>query len=765
MADLSPKQEATLELYRRGELSPEKAGAVKELISRGVWPDPGGDDPSVPQRLPSYGEAAQPKPAATQNPETAGPVGMISDAATMSVNDAARRLKATWGAAKRMATGEGVELEYPNAPEVTEAPIGFFESLAPNMKMGMTLDPVEKAKIIQNSFQGDPRFGGIGQDKFGHAMLGWEGKSYYINKPGFTRQDAGDVVAQAAQFLGPSKFALGGKGVLYDKALKGAMAYTATDMAQQAGTMLSGGRENLSLPKAAGTGAIGVGVDAVLGPAAVPFRMFILPHLASLARRTGQAGQAATQGATNAAHRAAAAATGGRVQLPRYAPPPPQSTHFPQTRGQRTDNQRLLEQEDKIRHSAQYGGEGTDIIKSFDERQMATIADEAGQIQRDIGAGTGLAVGDDTVAAELLAERLKSIAASRKTAGTDAFKAVRDAPEVFLNRLGLGDIAADMAKIAKEEGVGRATMAGKEMAIFARNHKFVEKLAKLTKNVRFKAQTFNALADYRKQLGLDIGSAKPGSSEQRLLILMKNRMDKGIDDAVTNSLFEGDAGAVGLLRKATGLWASYKQIAGSQHGKNAVDKLLNATIQGDKSAAQTLNAIMGASGIDLGIGIKFVKRLKETLGADSEAIGLLKDAVIYRTFVGGQAGKTRITRAAITKKFETIFKKKAGQFTRELFSPEEIARLSKFADDVMPTMTAEVRFNPSGSTYTILGELRKQGWLGTAFSAAQRLPGAEAVSQGMGAGTARAAVSQVEEAFFQPLFGAAAIGSQGSSRQ
>ena len=702
-----------------------------------------GDDPDAPKPF----------------PETAGPVGMVSEAATMSVNDAARRLKSLWGATKRMATGEGVELEYPEAPEVTAIEnIDFWESLVPNLKSGLTLDPVEKAKIIKSSFQGDPRLGQVFQDAKGHPMLEWEGAKYYINKPGFTKQDAGDVIAQTTQFLGPSKFAIAGRGLL-GKAIRGFPAYTGTDMAQQAGTMLSGGRESLDLPKAAGTGGIGVGADAVLGAAAIPLRKFILPHLAELAKRGGQG---ATQTVTDAAHAATAAATGGRVQLPRYVPPQPTSARFPQTRGQRTGNQRLLEEEDITRHSAQYGGQATDIIKGFDERQMATIADEAGQVQRSMGEGTGFAPGDDIGAAEVLAERIKSTAASRKAQGSNAFTAVRDAPDTFLGRLELGDIATKMGAVADEMGIGRHQMSG--MSIFARNHKFINRLAKLTQNERFKPQSFNSLVDFRKQLNIDIGTAAKGSPEQLALTKMRRIMDDGIDDAVTNSLFQGDPGAVQLLKKANDLWRSYKQIAGDRGG-NAVDKLLNATIHGDKSAAETLSAIMGATVLDKGVGINFVKRLKETLGADSEAIKLLKDAVIYRTFVGGIDGAKRVTRSAITKKFETNFKSKGGQFTRELFTPEEIARIQKFADDVVPTMPAEIRFNPSGTSYTILGKLRENGLLGTAFSVVQRLPGAEAVSQGAGASRARAAVSQVEEAFFQPLFGAGTIGSAGSSRQ
>ncbi len=37
----------------------------------------------------------------------------------------------------------------------------FFESFVPNLKIGQTMDPMEKAKAIQAHFKDDPRLGGM----------------------------------------------------------------------------------------------------------------------------------------------------------------------------------------------------------------------------------------------------------------------------------------------------------------------------------------------------------------------------------------------------------------------------------------------------------------------------------------------------------------------------------------------------------------------------------------------------------------------------
>ena len=45
----------------------------------------------------------------------------------------------------------------------------------------------------------------------------------------------------------------------------------------------------------------------------------------------------------------------------------------------------------------------------------------------------------------------------------------------------------------------------------------------------------------------------------------------------------------------------------------------------------------------------------------------------------------------------------------KLFSPEEISRVSKFREDVMPTLWAEIKLNPSNSAYTLLGAMTRSG--------------------------------------------------------
>lgn len=84
-------------------------------------------------------------------------------------------------------------MEFPDLPEITEAEdVGFWESFLPNIKIGLTTDPIEEALIIRDAFPDE--VGGIYQDSFGNPIINFRGKYYYINKPGYSRQDTGTII-------------------------------------------------------------------------------------------------------------------------------------------------------------------------------------------------------------------------------------------------------------------------------------------------------------------------------------------------------------------------------------------------------------------------------------------------------------------------------------------------------------------------------------------------------------------------------------------
>ena len=112
--------------------------------------------------------------------------------------------------------------------------------------------------------------------------------------------------------------------------------------------------------------------------------------------------------------------------------------------------------------------------------------------------------------------------------------------------------------------------------------------------------------------------------------------------------------------------------------------------------------------------------LKSILPEDQydEVIGSLKDAVLEKAFTNL---KGDVSRRAIVNNYNQIFIKNK-KVAEALFSPEEIVRIKQFRKDVLPTLWAEIKLNPSGSGYVALGGLARAGLMSTGFRAMAALP-------------------------------------------
>ena len=114
-------------------------------------------------------------------------------------------------------TGEGVPIEFPNLPELTDmgadAP-GFFEGFGVRLKGMMARDDFGKAEIIHDAFDGDPRYGGRYSDQYGLPMIVWNDVPYYINKPGASGMDLNTLLGEFVRYAPASKLVGGAKTTL-----------------------------------------------------------------------------------------------------------------------------------------------------------------------------------------------------------------------------------------------------------------------------------------------------------------------------------------------------------------------------------------------------------------------------------------------------------------------------------------------------------------------------------------------------------------------
>ncbi len=86
---------------------------------------------------------------------------------------------------------------------------------------------------------------------------------------------------------------------------------------------------------------------------------------------------------------------------------------------------------------------------------------------------------------------------------------------------------------------------------------------------------------------------------------------------------------------------------------------------------------------------------------------LLKDGILTKAFSGSNGD---ITRKGLVNNFNQIFNLQRD-IIEKLFTKEEIDRIVALRDDILPTIAAENKRNPSTTAYVIQSILEKSGLL------------------------------------------------------
>ena len=666
-------------------------------------------------------------------------------------------------AVKDSATGEGQEVEFPDIPEATdmggEAP-GLIEGIIPNLKIFLARDDVGKSEIMEKSFKGDERWGGRFQDKFGNPMIVWNDQPYYINKPGFSAQDFGSFVGETIKML-PAALIGGGPTVL-STILKGIPTYAATEVGSQALESQMTPETTKAKKQTAGDIATDVATATGIGVAAD----VVLPPALKLA---GRAAMAPVRGAANVAG----------VQLPRFMRPTPnQSSPYIMTQGQRSGElpdpeigqldtlaSSDIAREDILRRSAGVDAGASDQLRGFDRRQLDQIREDATQLRSRMGSGDPMVAGaldTPTAAAEGIQSTAQSAAARIKAEAGASYKAVDDAVDKpVLSQRGLMETASDAIAMLRNE-VGPAMRA--EMPNLSKQMKKLEKLVKISKNPNFKGAPLRAIDDYQRALNIQIEKAMSvggNAAEGRALTMLKTQLNEAYNTAIERGLMFGDQSVIDQLQQSRQIYTKYMGLTGKQSSKDATvrasNKILEMITNTEANPKQVVGALFGHNKFAPANAVPTViRKLKSTLGEGSaeykEIIGLMKDATLERAFAG--TGRSGVTRTNIVNNYKSVFGKNKAVIN-ELFSKEELAQIAKFRNDVMPTLWAEIKLNPSGTATTILGELGRGGILNTVAG----IPGAGGAVKAIEGGFERREVQRIVQQYLDrakaPLFSTA----------
>ena len=661
-------------------------------------------------------------------PEGAG-AGKVTDSFDEEDDTESRRTdirvdEATEG----LETTEDLGVEYPNVPEITQMGSdfpGFIRTLLPNTMAAMTSDDLGKAEVFENAFKDDDRWGGKGKDKFGHPMIRWNNKLYYINKPGFTGTDFNTVLGEMLKYLPASKYASGAKSVLTTIG-RGTVAYSATETSSKAGEAFitpetvrnrGAGIGDIASDVGLMTG-IGVGADVVLPPA-VKFGAKVLGPVVKPVVDKAVEGTARTIAALDKNIKNLSDSVTRR--LPNATPDDVLvNSKYPLTQGQRAANPpegvtpqqtEQLGQEDVLRQTAS-SDLGTITIRGFDDIQLGEIRSDALKLQEEFGAGT---VGADGIYSNIplaAGEQIQTIVGKEvdrlKTESSELYEAVKAAPEQpMMSASGVNTVAKDvLAEYKKVFSAGQ--LDGGPLFKEVIN---LKKLIKLSENPKYKDQSLTNIHGYQKRLNTAIGSAPVGSPERIALQDMKRVLDESVFTGIEKGLISGDKEVLDQLQNATGLYKDYMGLVGRASAKDlrekAANRILEQITNKNYTPRDVVNLMFGHNKFAPNQSMPLViSKLRNILPEAQfvEVKALLKDGILTKAF-GGKGGE--ITRSAIVKNYNDIFNNQKA-IINELFTPDEILKIKQFRQNVLPTLWAEIKLNPSGTGYTMIGALARQ---------------------------------------------------------
>ena len=624
-------------------------------------------------------------------------------------------------AIKKAATGEDKPIQFPDVPESTnlaEVP-EFLDGLTTNFKIMFARDALSKAEIIDNEFKGNERYGGVYVDEFENPMIVWDGQPYYVNKPGFSQQDIGTFVGELVKYTPASKIVSGAKSLLGTIA-RGAGAYSVTELSGEAIesilapiTAKNKKRDTSDIAQDVG---IATGISVAADVAIPPMLRGAGIVLKEGAKQTKKAVDLPFVKGT--ADKIIKTIGGDKKQV----------SKFPLTQGQRTaglpDSKKgsiqsqvtsQLEEEDLLRQSPSTAETAKFVIKGFDENQLSLIRKDAEELIDEFGSGDPSIARAEfpTVAvAEKMQTDLSKTASDIKTKASTAYGEVtKFGDEVLLNQDSFLKLGDDVQNILNDLGVQGRLMT--QMPILAGEVKYLKKIIDNIGKGKFELKNLKELHGYQKSLNLASRNAPVGSPEALAISQIKGKVDDLVFDGIENGFLIGDAEILDQLKSATELYRTYMGLTGKATAKDsqqkAANKILEKLTNPNFTPVQLSNALFGHAKFNPAQSMNIVlSKLKNSIPDEqyNETLALLKDAVLQKAFSG--RGNSGITRTNIVNNFDEIFIKNKN-IINNIFSKDEILKIKKFRENVMPTLWADIKLNPSGTSYTILGALARRG--------------------------------------------------------
>lgn len=575
-------------------------------------------------------------------------------------------------------------------------------------------DPVAIADIAEKTLPGSKRK----IDQYNNHIIEWNGKDYYINRPGASSSDAYKLLADTAAFYPAAKIS-STMANLWARAGLAIPAFFTTSVGQDLAAQGLGSDQPVDLERAAYAG-FGGSFGEILAPTVLKVwrSLFSSRQFYRGGKLTPEGEAAAKQAGLNPDDMGSAEAqifgSNLRYAADRYGAEAPnvaagrtQSGEFnvKLSKGQRTQDPAQLRRESLAAQGASTDEAQAAMLNADLEQQLA-LARGADDIGEELNPQA--AMGSSRDAAEALQRKVMQERDATKQLASDAYEKIKANPDqpVFSTESVI-DMRNQVTKNFREKhGFNYDPKEhGNVKSIINRMQAFSG--PKMSKREKFPVM-LPELARFRSAITKRLNNAK--SSEIPMLKTLRNDFDSYMDDAIETAIVSGDDTVIKQLKRARELWANYRQTFGvngkGDAGGTFIEKILNP----QTFPEEIVKGLFGVTRAYPSNSPRIIAKLKQALGSrgidEVREMGwtTIVDKAITDTVQGG-------SRKMSPQKFVTAFQKAMKEnltAMKQLYSETELRKMRRFAS--LAERTIRPTTNPSGTVAglsTVIRDLAK----------------------------------------------------------
>lgn len=335
------------------------------------------------------------------------------------------------------------------------------------------------------------------------------------------------------------------------------------------------------------------------------------------------------------------------------------------------------------------GGRGSGAQSILDAqrlRQAQQIETAAGGVTDNMSQSR---MADPFEAVDNVAGALQSKAGDLKNKSTALYNAAENA-NAEIDPNAISGLSNGLREALDSAGAMEGTVVAREYPTAARALNRVDTLMSKAPEGEIVGVGWQNIERVRKML-LNSGS---GADEARVLKSMRVKLDDWVETSVHDALVSGDPKFLSDLKEARQLYRQYKSI--TDNSSSVIRKMAD----GSANSEQVANWLYGATKVG---GRKdssnTLREIKSLIGADNPAIEDLKRGVSMRLFQDRQ-GEMKPAGKLAGDILEFV-NNTGHELSKELYGPEQLSNLRKFAAVLKQTVPDPKATNPSRSGATV----------------------------------------------------------------